>query len=92
MRPALFEAWRGRYADSPRAISEHLALAPPSAAARPPDGDALKPALERFEREHIVAVLSACGGDKVQAAERLGIHLATLYRRLERFGEAPREP
>jgi len=28
----------------------------------------------------------------VQAAERLGIHLATLYRRLERFGEAPREP
>jgi len=30
MRPALFEAWRGRYADSPRAISEHLALARPA--------------------------------------------------------------
>jgi two-component system response regulator AtoC len=47
---------------------------------------ALKPALERFERGHIQRVLAHTGGDKVAAAELLEVHLATLYRHMERLG------
>jgi len=50
-------------------------------------GNELKAALAAFERQHIARVLAACKGDKVRAAEALGIHLATLYRRLERGEE-----
>ncbi|MCB9791932.1 MAG: sigma-54-dependent Fis family transcriptional regulator [Alphaproteobacteria bacterium] len=45
----------------------------------------LKEALARFERAHIARVLADCDGDKPLAAQRLGVHLATLYRRLERL-------
>jgi transcriptional regulator of acetoin/glycerol metabolism len=37
-------------------------------------------------REDILAVLRECGGNKVQAAKRLGIHRATLYRKLKSWG------
>lgn len=50
-----------------------------------PQTDNLKIVLEDLERKHIQAVLTACAGDKPAAAERLGIHLATLYRRLEKL-------
>jgi len=60
---------------------EHL----PLRSAGHPVGDTLKAALEDCERRHIRAVLADCDGDKNQAAERLGIHLATLYRRLEKW-------
>ncbi len=46
----------------------------------------LKPALASFERQHIERVLNQCDGDKTSAAELLGMHLATLYRRIERLG------
>lgn len=46
---------------------------------------ALKPALEEFERQHISRVLAETEGDKERAAEILGVHLATLYRRLEKL-------
>ncbi|MEZ4318165.1 MAG: sigma-54 dependent transcriptional regulator [Myxococcota bacterium] len=46
----------------------------------------LREAMERFERAHIQQVLSRCDGDKRQAAEALGVHLATLYRHIERLG------
>ncbi|MBK9001785.1 MAG: sigma-54-dependent Fis family transcriptional regulator [Myxococcales bacterium] len=42
--------------------------------------------LEEVERRHIQVVLRAVGGNKVQAARRLGIDRATLYRKLERLG------
>ncbi|MBI3203678.1 MAG: sigma-54-dependent Fis family transcriptional regulator [Myxococcales bacterium] len=42
--------------------------------------------LEEVERRHIQVVLRAVGGNKVQAAKRLGIDRATLYRKLERLG------
>ncbi|HHO52029.1 MAG TPA: sigma-54-dependent Fis family transcriptional regulator [Deltaproteobacteria bacterium] len=51
-----------------------------------PEGLALKPALEAFERRHIARVLARCEGNKVEAARVLEIHLATLYRHLERLG------
>ncbi|NOY26003.1 MAG: sigma-54-dependent Fis family transcriptional regulator [Oligoflexia bacterium] len=46
----------------------------------------LKDAVSRFERRHIAAVLAQFEGDKNAAAEALGVHLATLYRHIERLG------
>ena len=48
----------------------------------------LKPALESFERAHITQVLALHNGHKKHTAEALGVHLATLYRHLERLGLA----
>jgi DNA-binding NtrC family response regulator len=46
----------------------------------------LEDAMAACERAHIRRVLAQSGGDKRRAAEALGIHLATLYRRMERLG------
>jgi len=51
-------------------------------------GVLLKPAVENFERGHIQKVLALSGGDKKRTASALGVHLATLYRHLERLGIA----
>ncbi len=40
-------------------------------------------ALQQFERSWILKTLADCHGDKVQAAQRLGIGLSTLYRKLD---------
>jgi DNA-binding NtrC family response regulator len=42
--------------------------------------------LEQVERDYIAAVLRAVGGNRAQAASKLGIGTATLYRKLKRFG------
>ena len=41
--------------------------------------------LEELEREHIKRVLDKVEGDKVKAAQVLGIHLSTLYRKVQRY-------
>jgi DNA-binding NtrC family response regulator len=41
--------------------------------------------LEELEREHIKRVLERVDGDKVRAAQALGIHLSTLYRKVQRY-------
>lgn len=41
--------------------------------------------LDEVEREHILGAVKAMRGDKRRAAEALGIGLATLYRKLNRF-------
>ncbi len=41
----------------------------------------LRRSTHRFERAHIESVVLACGGDKKEAARRLGISLASLYRK-----------
>ncbi|WP_435005224.1 sigma-54-dependent transcriptional regulator [Tundrisphaera lichenicola] len=46
-------------------------------------GDDLRAALDHFERQHIRRVLEAAGGDKKEAARRLGLGLSSLYRKLE---------
>lgn len=51
--------------------------------ARPTD---LKGATAAFERTHIAWVLDQADGDKARAAELLGVHLATLYRHIDRLG------
>jgi two-component system response regulator HydG len=43
--------------------------------------------LEQVEREYILAVVRASGGNRERAARQLGIGSATLYRKLKRYGE-----
>jgi len=46
--------------------------------------------LAEVERDHILATLSAVGGNRARAAERLGIGVATLYRKIDQYGAARR--
>lgn len=41
--------------------------------------------LATLEREEIIKALSVYNGNKVKAAEALGIHRAVFYRRLEKY-------
>lgn len=63
-------------ADLPQALNRdvNVTLAP---------GDNLRDAVRTYERAHILAVLGRCENDKRVAAERLGISLSSLYRKLE---------
>jgi len=65
-----------------RIVEEDLPLRGP----RPPSDRRLKAVLEDCERRHIALVLDDLDGDKPRTAEALGIHLATLYRRMEKLG------
>jgi len=40
----------------------------------------------RVEREEILQALQACGGNKSQAAKRLGVHWMTLHRKMRLYG------
>ncbi len=52
-------------------------------AATPLDGSDMT--LEELEREHMRRILVKAEGDKVKAARMLGIHLSTLYRKVQRY-------
>ena len=43
-------------------------------------------AMESYERDYIRAVISDCGGNLRTAAEKMELHLSTLYRKLEKLG------
>ena len=49
--------------------------------------------LREVEKQLVLATLADCGGDKRQAAQRLGVSLKTLYNKLHRYaqGAAPGE-
>jgi two-component system, NtrC family, response regulator len=49
----------------------------------PEASEDLRRAVRAFEREHIRQVLSATGGNREEAAVRLGVNPSTLYRRLK---------
>ena len=49
------------------------------------DEEDLRTLLGRFERQHLLRVIERCGGDKKEAARRLGLGLSSLYRKLEEF-------
>ena len=46
-------------------------------------GDDLREALRAYEKIHIESVLRRTGNDKRAAAERLGLSLSSLYRKIE---------
>ena len=62
----------------------------PATAADTPDwlAGTLPEAVERIEREMICRALAASAGNRVQAAEQLGIRRQLLYQKLERYGLA----
>jgi two-component system response regulator AtoC len=51
------------------------------------EGKSLRAQLRRFEIEIIQRALEECGGDRKAAAEKLGIGLSSLYRKLEQQTE-----
>ena len=48
--------------------------------------------LEEVRKQHIQRMLELCGGNRVRAAQLLGIGRTSLYRHLKRGGGAPAEP
>jgi two-component system response regulator PilR (NtrC family) len=48
--------------------------------------DNLTTALELYEKTHVERTLGKCAGDKIRAADLLGLSLSTLYRKLEKLG------
>ena len=44
--------------------------------------------LADVERDYIKSVLRAVGGNRSQAAQKLGIGEATLYRKIKQFGDS----
>jgi DNA-binding NtrC family response regulator len=73
--------------DSPRVQLEDLPISVRDALDAT-DGASRMCTLEEVEREHLVRVLEECDGNREQAAEVLGIGVATLYRRLKEYREA----
>ena len=61
-------------------------LPPEVLGARPPPGGGYQESMESFERSLLRAALERAGGDRREAAQALGMSLATLYRRIERLG------
>jgi len=62
--------------DLPRGLQERVDL-------QAPTGDNLRDALRAYEKAHILGVLEKADHDKKIAAERLGVSLSSLYRKLE---------
>jgi DNA-binding NtrC family response regulator len=63
-----------------------------AAAEAPTRGASLQEFLDAAAAERIRSVLEQTGGKRVEAARRLGIDRATLYRWMRRFGIADRTP
>ncbi len=61
-------------------------LPPEIAGAKTEDAGGYNQAMESFERALIRSTLERTSGDRREAAQTLGISLATLYRRIEKLG------
>jgi len=71
-------------ADGPEIGPEHLVLEPARASATSASPDGLR-SLSALERDAIERTLMAVGGNRKEAADRLGIGLRTLYDKLKRY-------
>lgn len=72
-------------ADLPAPLLKGAAAALPPAAAPAVGGDTLREQVRRFESNLIARVIEEADGDRRVAAQRLGIGLSSLYRKLEEF-------
>ncbi|MBX2802603.1 MAG: sigma 54-interacting transcriptional regulator [Myxococcales bacterium] len=61
-------------------------LAPELRGLEPPQGSDTSPTWRDEQRDQILAALTATGGRKAQAAERLGMSRSTLWRRMRELG------
>ena len=78
----------GQASAAPETAPDETAVCPPTAPAA--EGSPAAPGtLAEMEKQHILRVLSACGGNKKQAAECLGIDRSTLYAKLRGYGILP---
>lgn len=86
-------SWPGNVSELVRVLGDALngrAVGDLTAAHLPPTLNRATPGkrlseLQKAERDAIVAVLEECGGNKLQAAERLGISRSTLYTRIREY-------
>ena len=96
IRRLMTAAWRGNVRELDNALERAVILADDSVltpadfptelmgeADGPDPGDDLRAALALAEKQHIRRVLSQCGGDKREAARRMGLGLSSLYRKLD---------
>ncbi len=67
--------------DLPRALQQDIGVGVDLT-----DTDNLREAVRAFEKAHIQSVLAKSGQDKRQAAQRLGVSLSSLYRKMEELG------
>ncbi|ADI26567.1 sigma-54-dependent Fis family transcriptional regulator [Geobacillus sp. C56-T3] len=71
-------------------LPSYLSTVQPAASSLPNGGvkmaDRWKEMVYHSERERIAAALVAAGGNKAEAARRLGIHRSTLYEKLKKYG------
>jgi two-component system, NtrC family, response regulator HydG len=67
----------------PSEVHQHAA-SPVVEASRPPNPDPLR-SLEEVEREHVMRVLAACGGNREETSRVLGISRRTLSRMIQRW-------
>ncbi|UPT59611.1 PAS domain-containing protein [Geobacillus thermoleovorans] len=71
-------------------LPAYLSTVQPAVSALPDQGvriaDLWKEMVYQSERERIAAALVAAGGNKAEAARRLGIHRSTLYEKLKKYG------
>ncbi len=76
----------------PRHLPEYLRRGEPRASqpTAPEPGKSDVPGtvlpLEEIEKAYILWAILQCGGNKSEAAKKLGIDLSTLYRKIERYG------
>ncbi|MEY4755019.1 MAG: hypothetical protein RJA44_2694, partial [Pseudomonadota bacterium] len=80
-----------RVADLPPQITPAALPAAGGAAAdalQPVPGQTLREQVRHYEHGLIQRALDACGGDRRAAAQRLGIGLSSLYRKLEEYAAA----
>jgi len=86
--------WPGNVRELKNLVERVVALAPAGALhardveahLRRPRAAAVMPDAAAGERDELLALLARCGWDTAEAARRLGLHRATVYRRMERLG------
>ena len=89
--------WPGNIRELSNAVRHGAALAPepvveaehlPEEVRSPRAAPVRLRSLAEVEREHVLSVLDACGGNQAEAARVLGLGRNTLWRKLRAWGNA----